>query len=533
VVDALRPPTTPGSPQGVSTPEEIHRRKLVWMQEHPGGPVLSNVRWIERLTPVEQANLPDGSRRKPTRSLSGVAVVAVMTSPAACPHGRCTYCPGGVELRAPQSYTGEEPSALRGAQFGYDARLITEHRLAVLESIGHSTSKVEAIVMGGTFPARGREFQRSVIQGIYDGLNGSRSATLEEARGRNETAARRLVSLTVETRPDWCDGRVLPGLIDAGVTRVEIGVECLHDEVLNAVGRAHGTGEAIRATGEARGRGLKVCYHLMLGLPGMDPAADLGDFRRLFDEPEFRPDMVKIYPTLVLPGTPLFDAWKRGEFTPYDTPTAVELLARMKAVVPPWVRIQRIQRDIPARLIAAGVRSSNVRQLAQKRLASTGRSCRCLRCREGGRQSSPPAGGYEMTETTYAAAGGNEVFLLFEEEEQDTIAGFLRLRFPAPGSKRSSPVVRELKVVGAEVSIGSRAGASSALQHRGFGRRLMARAEEMARGSGFDSLEVLSAVGSREYYRKLGYLADGPYMAKPLFAGRNLVASPPSPGGNS
>ncbi|MCI4350046.1 MAG: tRNA uridine(34) 5-carboxymethylaminomethyl modification radical SAM/GNAT enzyme Elp3 [Thermoplasmata archaeon] len=533
MADAVVRSPVPESIARLSTPEAIHRRKLVWMQQHPGGPVPSNVGWIERLTPDERADLPAGSRRKPTRSLSGVAIVAVMTSPAACPHGRCTYCPGGVDARAPQSYTGEEPSALRGAQFGFDARQITAHRLRVLESIGHSTSKVEAIVMGGTFPARGAEYQRSVFQGIYDGLNGSPSATLEEAQSRNETAERRLVSLTVETRPDWCDGRVLPTLLEAGVTRVEIGVECLHDDVLRAVGRAHGTAEAVQATREARGRGVKVCYHLMVGLPGMDPARDLDDFRRLFDETEFRPDMVKIYPTLVLPGTPLFDDWRQGKYTPYDTPTAVDLLARMKAIVPPWVRIQRIQRDIPARLIAAGVRASNIRQLAQRRLADEGRSCRCLRCREGGRRGSPAASEYRMRATSYAAAGGIEHFVVFEEDEQDSIAGFLRLRIPGPDSPLAAPVVRELKVVGTELPIGVAAGSSSSLQHRGMGRRLMARAEEIARDAGYDSLFVLSAVGSREYYRKLGYGTDGPYMVKPLFAGRNFDGSPPSPSRNS
>jgi elongator complex protein 3 len=241
----------------------------------------------------------------------------------------------------------------------------------------------------------------------------------------------------------------------------------------------------------------------------------------------------KIYPTLVLPGTPLFESWRQGEYTPYDTPTAVELLARMKAIVPPWVRIQRIQRDIPARLIAAGVRSSNVRQLAQRRLAEAGQRCRCLRCREGGRRGTPPAASYGMTETEYTAAGGREVFLLFEEREQDTIAGFLRLRLPAPGSALASPVVRELKVVGAELPIGSPPPAGPALQHRGLGRRLMARAEEISRERGFDSLYVLSAVGSREYYRKLGYASEGPYLMKPLYAGRNPTASSPSPGRNS
>jgi elongator complex protein 3 len=271
----------------------------------------------------------------------------------------------------------------------------------------------------------------------------------------------------------------------------------------------------------------------MLGLPGMAPESDLADFLKLFDDPGFRPDMLKIYPTLVLPGTPLFEEWRRGEYSPYDTATAVDLLARMKAAVPPWVRIQRIQRDIPARLIAAGVRTSNVRQLAQERLVSEGRPCRCLRCREVGRHGRTRALAFSMHESRYAAAGGEECFLVYEDREEDAIAGFLRLRFPEPSSSLATPIVRELKVVGTEVAVGSRARGEGSMQHRGLGRNLLARAEELAREAGFEQLRVLSAVGTREYYRKLEYHPDGPYLAKQLFAGRKNSAVAPVAGANS
>jgi elongator complex protein 3 len=250
----------PVEPDRAETPEAIHRRKVAWARQHPGGPIPSNVDWVASLPDAERGRYDGTVLRRPTRSLSGVAVVAVMTAPARCPHGRCTYCPGGVEMGSPQSYTGEEPSALRGAQYGYDPRRITAERLASLEATGHPTSKVEVIVMGGTFPARPAAYQRTVFQGIFEGLNGRPAPTLQDAQLENETAPRRCVSLTVETRPDWCDGRVLPGLLDAGVTRVEVGVECLRDDVLQAVGRAHSV-EDVRAAGrEARDRGLKVCY---------------------------------------------------------------------------------------------------------------------------------------------------------------------------------------------------------------------------------------------------------------------------------
>jgi elongator complex protein 3 len=488
------------------------------MKMVPAGPLPSNVDWIRSLPPEEQDRFAGSVRRKPSRTLSGVAVVAVMTAPARCPHGRCTYCPGGVENASPQSYTGEEPSALRGAQFHWDSAAITRNRIDTLEAIGHPTSKVEVIVMGGTFPARPRGYQEEVLRGIYDGLNGVPSPTLAEAVIRNEVAAHRMVGLTVETRPDWCDAKVLPFLLDAGVTRVEVGVECLHDDVLEAVGRAHDAGDVARATREARDRGLKVCYHLMIGLPGMDPSRDLADFHRLWEEPAFRPDLIKIYPTLVLPGTPLFDDWKDGRYAPYDTPTAVEVLAEMKRMVPPWVRIQRIQRDIPSRLVAAGVRASNVRQKAVERLRQEGVRCRCLRCREAGRRATPPFDAFQMHRTEYEANGGREVFFVWEEETTDTMAGFLRLRFPSDVTEGglAEPVIRELKVVGSEVAIGDRALRPTDYQHRGFGRSLLQTAEEEARGQGFAGVFVTSAVGTREYYRARGYVRAGPYLRKSL-----------------
>jgi elongator complex protein 3 len=503
-------PLSPAPP----TSEEVHRAKLARVKTVGGGSLPSNVDWIRSLPPNERAAYAGAVRRKPSRTLSGVAVVAVMTAPARCPHGRCTYCPGGVESSSPQSYTGEEPSALRGAQFRWDAEAIARHRIETLEAIGHPTSKVEVIVMGGTFPARPRAYQEEVLRGIYDGLNGGRSPTLSAAIARNESAAHRVVGLTVETRPDWCDARVLPFLLDAGVTRVEMGVECLTDSVLDAVGRAHSASDVERATHEARERGLKVGYHWMLGLPGMDPARDLADFRRLWDEPAFRPDFLKIYPTLVLPGTPLYEDWKAGRYAPYDTETAVRVLGEMKRVLPPWVRIHRVQRDIPSRLIAAGVRASNLRQLALDRLAAEGRHCRCLRCREAGRRATPRPGDLTLKRVEYEAAGGREVFLSWEDEATDTVAGFLRLRFPADDGAGAldAPVVRELKVVGSAVRIGDGAGRVSEYQHRGLGSSLLSKAKREVAAAGFAGLYVTSAVGTRPYYADRGFVRAGPYM---------------------
>jgi elongator complex protein 3 len=502
--------------------EELEREKLRWVRDGIEDHMLSNAELLARTSESDRGRAVELLRRKPSRTLSGVAIVAVMTAPAACPHGKCTYCPGGLDNRSPQSYTGEEPSALRGAQLHYDARAITTHRLASLESVGHSTSKVEVILMGGTFPARPSAYRRAVFRGVFEGLNNSPAASLAEAQRANETAARRCVSLTVETRPDWCDGQILPELLDAGVTRVEIGVECLTDSVLWAAGRAHGTDEVRRATREAKDRGLKVCYHWMLGLPGMDPDRDLADFRKLFDDPDFRPDMLKIYPTLVVPGTALYDDWKAGRYAPYETETAAELLAREKAELPPYVRIQRIQRDIPARLIAAGVRHGNLREIARARLRAQGLRCRCLRCREPGRRATPEPSNLELRRQTYPASGGREEFLSWEDPSTDVVAGFLRLRFPGPGTPGgvTEPVVRELKVLGVEVPVDAAARSSGEYQHRGLGRALLTAAEDAARTEGYRSLFVMSAVGTREYYRKIGYERSGPWMSR-------ILARPP------
>ncbi len=501
---------------------ELERAKRAWTRAHGGGSLPSNVEWWA-LDPAARDRFAGRPARRPSRSLSGVAVVAVMTAPAPCPHGRCSYCPGGLPRGSPQSYTGEEPSALRGAEFHWDAEQIVAHRLEALEATGHPTSKVEVIVMGGTFPARPVAYQREVFRKIYDGLNGVRSESLAEAQHRNETAAHRMVGLTVETRPDWCDERVLPFLLDAGVTRVEIGVESLNPDVLDRVGRAHGVGDVERASRSARDHGLKIGYHMMLGLPGTTPADDLAMFSRLFDEPSFRPDFLKIYPTLVVPGTPLFEEWEAGRYQPYSTETVVPLLAEIKQRIPPWVRIHRIQRDIPARNIAAGVRASNLRELVRTHLEASGGRCRCLRCREAGRRASPPPEAFRLSSLRYPASGGIETFFAFEEPDSDTVAGYLRLRFPSDQTPNglSAPVIRELKVLGVELPIAARPQGRADYQHRGFGRRLVDAAVEAARDAGYDELYVRSAVGTREYYRRLGFEPAGPHMAKRLFAGRN------------
>jgi elongator complex protein 3 len=404
---------------------------------------------------------------------------------------------------------------LRGAQFGYDSYKIVEHRLATLAEIGHPTSKVEVILMGGTYTSRPAGWQETTIRRCFDALNKKDSTSLLEAQKTNESAESRCVGLTVETRPDQASSETLRNLVSWGVTRIEFGVEALNDDVLDHVHRGHGVSAVVDATRRARDLGLKVVYHMMPGLPGMDEKKDVDDFARLFSDEDFRPDMLKIYPCLVVRGTPLYDEWKKGLYKPYDSETAARLLATVKESLPRYVRIQRVQRDIPARLIVDGVRKGNLRQLALAILASRGKRCPCLRCRELGRNFTPKnLDRIELKRQEYHAGGGREVFLSLEDGDTDALAGYVRLRFPSKGGTgMAEPVIRELKVLGVEVPVGGFAEGVTQVQHRGFGQRLVRAAMEEATASGASKLFVLSAVGTRAYYAKMGFKTDGPWMA--------------------
>lgn len=475
-------------------------------------------------------------RTKPSRTLSGVAVVAVMAPPAPCPHGRCLYCPGGVEVGTPQSYTGKEPAARRASRSGYDGGLQTANRLEQLQAVGHATDKVELVVMGGTFPALDGPSRDKFVKGCVDALNCTGSPDLGTAIAANEAGAHRCVALTLETRPDLCDARGVDSLLGLGATRVEIGVQTTEERPLELVGRGHGVRESIIATRNLKDAGLKVGYHLMLGLPGMAPEDDLRALLRVLEDPAFRPDLLKLYPTLVMPGTGLHGAWERGEYTALDEEGAIGILAPFKAAIPPWLRVSRVERDIPSDLIAAGVRASNLRQLVAERLDRTGSRCRCIRCREVGRRGTDRPGGRGdgwggtadvsrpvLVEERYAASGGEEAFLSLELPDLDAIVAYARVRRPSDDAWREelegAAILREVRVLGPSLPLGSRPSdgeGSLEWQHRGLGRRLVEEAEGRAKGWGMDRLAVMAGMGTRAYFRRLGYSLQGPYMVKRL-----------------
>lgn len=447
--------------------------------------------------------------KKPTRTISGVAVVAVMTSPHDCPHGRCAFCPGGVQNDSPQSYTGKEPAARRAARNMFDPWMQVTDRVTQLTEIGHRTDKIDLIVMGGTFTSRDPEYQEWFVRRCFDALNGFDSDTLEAAQKANEVASHRCVGLTVETRPDVFTAEQIDRVMGFGATRVELGVQILDDGILEGVDRGHGTEEVRRCTKDCKDRGLKVCYHIMPGLPGSSPERDLECFKKVFAEEDYRPDMLKFYPVLVVGGTRLYESWANGDYSPYLEDTAVDLLSRMKTEVPEYVRIQRIQRDIPVTEISAGIRKSNIRQLVADHMRAEGMSCRCIRCREVGHTGAVlnDPSKVVMKDTVYEASGGTEHFIALEYE--DSIIGYARLRLDS----NQAATIRELKVFGKVAAIGDE---GEDWQHRGYGRELVSEAERLTRESGRSRIRVTSGVGVRGYYRSLGFTEDLPYMAKDL-----------------
>ncbi|MFQ5838673.1 MAG: tRNA uridine(34) 5-carboxymethylaminomethyl modification radical SAM/GNAT enzyme Elp3 [Thermoplasmata archaeon] len=486
---------------------DLHRAKLELCRKHGLTRVPSNHQ-ILQYVPEERRSSLSVLRKKPVRTASGVAIVAVMTSPAPCPHGKCVYCPGGVDWGTPQAYTGTEPAAMRAAQHEYDPGSQTETRLRQLQQIGHATDKVELIIIGGTFTARPEAYREAFVKDCFDALNGSLSSSLDEAHRMNETADRRCIGLTIETKPDCFLGREVEHSLRLGVTRVELGVQSLCDDVLRRVNRGHGVDEVVEATRRAKDAGLKVGYHMMPGLPGSTYERDLDSFRELFDNPDFRPDMLKVYPTLVIEGTGLHRMWLQGEYREMDTEEAARLLAEAKRYVPPYVRILRIQREIPAREIEAGVRKGHLRQLIREIMEASGHRCRCIRCREAGlRRVSVDPQDVSLGTIRYRASGGLEYFLSYEDFNQEVLVGYARLRLCS-----ASAYLRELKVFGQMVPFQEDPGRR--WQHKGYGKALMAESEALARDGGHDLLCVTSGAGARGYYRKLGYEQQGAYMVK-------------------
>jgi elongator complex protein 3 len=454
------------------------------------------------------------------RSESGVATVTVITEPYACP-GRCVYCP--TEARAPKSYLTNEPAVMRALRNDYDPFRQVASRLAALAETGHPTDKIELIIKGGTWSFYPAAYQELFIRRCLDAANsfpdaGDASApTLQAAEARNETSPSRIIGITIETRPDHVTEAEVLRLRELGVTRVELGVQTLEEPILKLIVRDHGTHEVRKATQRLKDAGFKVAYHLMPNLPGATPASDLASAQQLFDDAGYRPDAMKLYPCVVIETAELYRWWQEGAYQPYDDETLISLLVAIKQHVPPYVRIERVIRDIPSTSIRAGCLATNLRQAVQQRMEALGLRCRCIRCRQvrfdaGGESS--------LTRHTYEASGGTEIFLSFEDAASDRLASLLRLRIPGTmpvpcAALRGAALIRELHSYGQHLPISAHA--SNTVQHIGFGRRLLAEAERLvAHEYACARIAVIAGVGVREYYRKLGYRLEQTYMVKDL-----------------
>jgi elongator complex protein 3 len=509
------------------THDDVNRLKLKVAAKYHLQEIPSNADIIAVLRPEEKNKLAIILRRKTTRTISGVTVVATMTKPYPCPQPEpCAYCPGGPNQGSPQSYTGHEPAAMRGTQNNFDPYLQVRSRIDQLAAIGHKVDKIELIVMGGTFPATPMEYQTWFIQRCLDAITGKDSQSLEEAKANAETSSIRNVGITVETRPDWAKQQHVDAMLDMGVTRIELGVQNPDDDIYRLVGRTHTVADVEEATRTAKDAGLKIVYHLMPGMPGSNPQKDIAAFKRVFADSAFKPDMIKIYPCLCIAGTKAYDWYQKGTYKPYTTEQAVALIAEIKKFVPPWVRVMRVQRDIPARLILAGVKKSNLRQLVHEQLKAQGGKCQCIRCREVGHRMTvdhikPDLEKVKIQSICYDASEGKEIFISAEDQENKILIGYLRLRVPSAKAHRPeitampSAIVRELHVYGPLVPVGKHS--AGAWQHKGFGAGLLKEAERMAREDyDLKKLLVISALGTRRYYMRFGYERDGVYVSKKL-----------------
>ena len=465
---------------------------------------------------------------KPIKTASGVLVITVMAKPYDCPHGRCIYCPGGKELNIPLSYTGKEPVTRLAQKFDYNPKNQIISKLEQEYSRGHNISKIELVIVGGTFPFMSQDYQRNFMKECFEALNGVESSSLKDAQKLNETSDIRCVGLTVETKPDYCKEVHVDLMLELGMTRVEIGVQTLSEKVYKNINRGHTIDDVYQSFQIAKDAGYKIVAHMMPGLPGSNPQKDLEDFKKLFEDSRLKPDMLKIYPTLLLKDTGLAKLYEKGIYKPYPDEVFIDLLLEIKKTVPPWIRIMRIQREIESEDILYGYKNGNIRQILQQKLKEQGLQCNCIRCREVGIKKLTNFRDIKIMpkRIDYDSSQGKEVFLSLEDYDNETLYGFLRLRKLAKPHRKElrekdgnpSAIVRELHVLGQVVDIGNNNDFNfNSSQHRGYGSNLLGIAENIVKNEfGLDSLSIISAIGTRQYYKKLGYEENGPYVSKEL-----------------
>ena len=454
------------------------------------------------------------------RSWSGVAVIAVLTHPFPCP-GQCLFCPRQDNL--PVSYLDNEPAVMRAIRSRYFAKAQFLNRLHSLTATGHPTDKIELIILGGTWSALPKDYQEKFIKECFEAANGQKSSSLKDAQKLNETAHHRIIGINVETRPDFINPEELKQLRKLGITKVEIGVQSLDNQILRLNHRGHDVEATVKATQLLKDTGFKIGYHLMPNLYGSTPEKDRKIFQQLFADERFRPDFLKIYPTAIVKEAPLYQLWLAKKYHPYSTRVMIDLLKEAKRNIPIYCRIERIIRDIPSNRIVAGpAKISNLREIIMQELKEEGHPCQCIRCREI-KQSYSSQIKLKLFRLDYQSSQGKEIFLTFEDSRREHLYALLRLRIPS-SFYHQTPVlfpvlekealIRQLRTYGLQLPLKIRK--STSAQHRGLGKKLMAEAEKIVRQEfpSLHGLAVISGIGVREYYRHLGYRLKGTYMIK-------------------
>ena len=475
-------------------------------------------------------------KKRPIRSLSGIVTVSVLTKPYPCP-GKCLYCP--FQKGMPKSYLKKEPAAERAKNLKFNPYLQVQKRLEMLKTEGHPTDKIELRIIGGTWSYYPKKYQIWFMKECFRAANdfgenkkskpknlnpkknlNSNLLTLKKEQKKNEKAKNRIVGISIETRPDFIDKKEILRLRLLGVTMVELGVQSIDEKILEINQRGHGVKEIILATKLLKDAGFKVLYQMMLNLPGSNLEKDVKMFEELFENQDFKPDYLKIYPCALLKEAPLYKLYLKGEYKPYSKEELIDALKKIKTKIPYYVRIQRITRDIPANyIIEGGVKISNIREIVQKEMKKEGLFCKCIRCREVKENFNLKEKVYLFRED-YQASGGKEIFLSFETKDRKKLFSFLRLRIPNQNDifievLKNSAIIREIKTFGELVPIGKK---EIAPQHRGFGKKLLKKAQEIAKKEfGLGKITVISGVGVRDYFRKLGYSLKDTYMVKKLF----------------
>jgi elongator complex protein 3 len=461
--------------------------------------------------------LEDILKKRRVRSLSGIVVVSVLTKAYPCP-GKCLYCP--EQKGIPKSYLDKEPAVMRAILTKFDPYMQVKSRIKALEANGHPTDKVDLRIIGATWSYYPKNYQNWFIKKCFEAANGRKNSSLGKLQKTNEKAKHRIIGITIETRPDYITEEEIKRLRELGVTMVELGVQSVYDDVLKLNRRGHLISETIKATKMLKNAGFKVCYQMMPNMAGSSLKKDEKMFEQIFYNSDFCPDMIKIYPLNVLKEAPIYKKIKQLKYKPYTENQLKKLIKSIKKITPYYVRIQRIIRDIPSSKIILGAnRISNLRQVILKEAEKEGWKCKCIRCREVKENYNPKERLYLFRED-YKSSDGNEIFLTYENKNRQKLYSLLRLRilcenniiFPA---LKNAAIIREVHTYGQLHSFNCKEKKSP--QHKGLGKKLMKKAEKIAKKEfKLNKIAVISGVGVRDYYRKMGYKLKETYMVKNL-----------------